>query len=448
MLPYSACIVKHFLPSRLYIFARTLPFPRVLPYNRHMEFKYFKNMLVISGVKPFDLEKCCTCGQAFRWVKNPVHMQAGLFDECGLPDAEASLAFTGVIRGRAVLVMQSDDSLIVTPCAKGEAQLFIDYFDLKRDYSAVEAALAADERLRVCLPGSSGIRVFNQEPFEALISFIISANNNIKRISGIIDRLCSLAGEKLPVRYFSDCAAADCDFGTNSEVFAFPTPERIAALSEDELKQIGAGYRAPYIIKSAKRIADGYDLEKLRSLPTAEAQKELLTFPGVGPKVADCILLFSLGHADAFPVDVWIERAMTELYFSDSSTADVSAARPAPAKSEIQAAARSIGKLSGIVVKNRETGEERELSVSGAFIAVGFAPNNGVFAELVKLDESGFIRSGEDCKTSRPEIFAAGDCRTKSVRQLVTAGADGGVAAIAACEYIDSMQNAEKAAES
>ena len=193
MLPYSACIVKHFLPSRLYIFAKTLPFPRVLPYNRHMEFKYFKNMLVISGVKPFDLEKCCTCGQAFRWVKNPVHMQAGLFDECGLPDAEASLAFTGVIRGRAVLVMQSDDSLIVTPCAKGEAQLFIDNLDLKRDYSAVEAALAADERLRVCLPGSSGIRVFTQEPFEALISFIISANNNIKRISGIIDRLCSLA---------------------------------------------------------------------------------------------------------------------------------------------------------------------------------------------------------------------------------------------------------------
>ena len=329
MLPYSACIVKHFLPSQLYIFAKTLPFPRVLPYNRHMEFKYFKNMLVISGVKPFDLEKCCTCGQAFRWVKNPVHMQAGLFDECGLPDAEASLAFAGVIRGRAVLVMQSGDSLIVTPCAKGEAQLFVDYFDLKRDYSAVEAALAADERLRVCLPGSSGIRVFNQEPFEALISFIISANNNIKRISGIIDRLCSLAGEKLPVRYFSDCAAADCDFG--------------------ELKQIGAGYRAPYIIKSAKRIADGYDLEKLRSLPTAEARKELLTFPGVGPKVADCILLFSLGHADAFPVDVWIERAMTELYFSDSSTSDTSAARPAPAKSEIQAAARSIGKLSGIV---------------------------------------------------------------------------------------------------
>lgn len=77
MLSYSACIVKHFSPSRLYIFAKTLPFPRVLPYNRHMEFKYFKNMLVISGVKPFDLEKCCTCGQAFRWVKTHMRVQAG-----------------------------------------------------------------------------------------------------------------------------------------------------------------------------------------------------------------------------------------------------------------------------------------------------------------------------------------------------------------------------------
>ncbi len=349
MLPYSGCIVKHFLLPRLYIFGKTLPFPRNLPYNRHMKFKYFKNMLVINGTKPFDLEKSCTCGQAFRWVKTPLHMQAGLFGECGLHDAEDPPAFTGVIRGRAVLVVQSGNSLIVTPCAKGEAQLFIDYFDLKRDYYAVEAALAADERLRVCLPGSSGIRVFNQEPFEALISFIISANNNIKRISGIIDRLCSLAGERLPVRYFSDCAADGCGFGKSSEVFAFPTPERIAALSEDELKQIGAGYRASYIIKSAKRIADGYDLEKLRSLSTVEARKELLTFPGVGPKVADCILLFSLGHADAFPVDVWIERAMTELYFSDFLISDTSAARPAPTKSDIQAAARSIGKLSGIV---------------------------------------------------------------------------------------------------
>lgn len=141
-----------------------------------------------------------------------------------------------------------------------------------------------------------------------------------------------MAGEKLPVRYFSDCAAAVADFGKNSEVFAFPTPERIAALSEDELKQIGAGYRAPYIIKSAKRIADGYDLEKLRSLPTAEARKELLTFPGVGPKVADCILLFSLGHADAFPVDVWIEQCNDRTVFSDSSTADTPAARPAACK--------------------------------------------------------------------------------------------------------------------
>lgn len=98
------------------------------------------------------------------------------------------------------------------------------------------------------------------------------------------------------------------------------------------------------------------------------------------------------------------------------------------------------GKLSEIIVKNRETGAERALEVSGAFIAVGFEPNNGAFEGLVSLDESGFIRSGEDCRTSRPEIFVAGDCRTKSVRQLVTAGSDGGVAAIAACEYLDGQE--------
>lgn len=331
MLPYAARIVKQFFRNLLYIFGIILPFSRGLPYNRRMEFRYLKNMLIFSGIEPFDLKKCCTCGQAFRWVESPLRLPA----EYTLPNTQIS-AFSGVVRGRAVLSVQSGSTLVITPCAENDAQLFIDYFDLERDYSAVEAALAVDERLRVCLPGSSGIRVFNQEPFEALISFIISANNNIKRISGIIDRLCSHAGEKLSVRYFPECNA-------DVETFAFPVPERIAALSEAELKQIGTGYRAPYIIKSARRIADGYDLERLRGLPTAEARKELLTFPGVGPKVADCILLFSLGHPDAFPVDVWIERAMTELYFSDSPS------RPAPTKAEIQTAARSIGSLSGII---------------------------------------------------------------------------------------------------
>ena len=177
----------------------------------------------------------------------------------------------------------------------------------------------------MCLPGATGIRVFNQEPFEALISFIISANNNIKRISGIIDRLCALAGERLEL--------------DGTEMYAFPSPDAIASLSVDRLTAIGAGYRAPYIIESAKKIADGYDLEKLRDMSLESARKELLSFKGVGPKVCDCILLFSLGHTDAFPIDVWIDRAMNELFFDSVP----------PKKTEMREAVKSIGEYSGII---------------------------------------------------------------------------------------------------
>lgn len=268
--------------------------------------------LVVRELSRFDLAKCATCGQAFRWA------------ECERRPGELS-AFTCVIRGSAVRASQTEDALIVYPCAEDEAQNYIDYFDLERDYGMIEQLIAADPRLAVCLPGAEGIRVFNQEPFEALISFIISANNNIKRISGIVERLCRLAGKALEAG--------------GHELYAFPTPQAIAALSERQLKEIGAGYRAPYILHSAQRIAEGYDLEALRDMPLEAARKELLSFKGVGPKVADCILLFSLGHTDAFPIDVWIDRAMNELFFGS-----------VPAKkSEMKQAAAGMGRYSGII---------------------------------------------------------------------------------------------------
>lgn len=270
--------------------------------------------LYIRELKRFDLEKCATCGQAFRWK------------ECEKNAAAREIsAFTCVIRGKAVRAAQTEEYLSLFPCSDEEAAVYIDYFDLERDYSSIEAMIAADPRLSVCLPGAEGIRVFNQEPFEALISFIISANNNIKRISGIVERLCRLAGEKLV--FMGD------------ETYAFPSPEAIAALDVEQLKAIGAGYRAPYIIESAKRIAGGYDLETLRAMPLQAARKELLGFMGVGPKVADCILLFSLGHTDAFPIDVWIDRAMNELFFDSVP----------PKKSEMREAVASIGRYSGII---------------------------------------------------------------------------------------------------
>lgn len=280
-----------------------------------MLFEIKNDTLIIRGLQRFDLDKCATCGQAFRWNACEIDQAAG--EKC---------AFTCVIRGRAVRAAQTDELFTVRPCANEEqAHEYIAYFDLERDYAEIEALIAADPRLSVCLPGAEGIRVFNQEPFEALISFIISANNNIKRISGIVERLCRLCGEKL-------------EFMGN-ELFAFPTPDAIAGLSEQQLKDIGTGYRAPYIVDTARRIAAGYDLERLRDMPLDAARRELLSFKGVGPKVADCILLFSLGHTDAFPIDVWIDRAMNELFFDSVP----------PKKSEMRDAVAAMGRYSGII---------------------------------------------------------------------------------------------------
>ncbi len=271
-----------------------------------MDISYKDGSPVISGVECFDLEKSCSCGQAFRW-------------------RAFSGGQLGIVRGRPVLAVMDGTDLILKGADADDAPLWARYFDLYRDYASVEKAVENDPRLAVCFPEAHGIRVFDQEPFEALISFIISQNNNIKRISGIVERLCALAGE--PVRFMGET------------LFAFPAPERIAALSVEELTGIGTGYRAPFIKAAAERIADGYDLERLRDMELSEARSELLSFYGVGPKVADCVLLFSLGHTDAFPVDVWIDRAVKALFFDGGSAK----------KAELLEAADSLGEYSGII---------------------------------------------------------------------------------------------------
>ena len=183
----------------------------------------------------------------------------------------------------------------------------------------------AEPELAVCFPEAHGIRVFNQEPYEALISFIISQNNNIKRISGIIERLSAKCGEPL-------------DF-MGERLYAFPSAERIAALSIEELTALGTGYRAPFIKAAAEKTAVGYDLEALRDMPLSDARQELLRFNGIGPKVADCVLLFSLQHTDAFPIDVWIDRAMKAMFFEGNKVK----------KAELYEAVDKLGEYSGII---------------------------------------------------------------------------------------------------
>lgn len=272
----------------------------------YTDYEIKNGTLTIRGIDRIDIERSCACGQSFRWKK----------------DGDG---FVAPALGRVVRVCQNDCDISIYPCKKGEEKDWLAYFDLDRDYAAIEKRLSVDEQLSMCIGSASGIRVFAQEPFETLITFIISANNNIGRIAGIVERLCALCGEK-----------AELD---GKEYYLFPKPESIAALEESELVRIGSGYRAPYIKKSAAIIAGGYQLEKLRDMPLDIARKELLKFPGVGPKVADCVLLFGLGHTDAFPVDVWIGRAMSEIYFDGES----------PKKKQLEAAIRALGSESGIV---------------------------------------------------------------------------------------------------
>ncbi len=265
-------------------------------------------ILTFHGIERLSLPRSCACGQSFRWRV----------------DGDG---FTAPAWGRMIHAEQDEaaSELRLSPCAPEDAALWIKYFDLDRDYASLEAKLQVDPDLSPCVPCATGIRVFTQEPFETLITFIISANNNIKRIAGIVERLCVKAGEKT---FFRGC-----------EYSLFPTPQAVATLSVDELTALGAGYRAPFIKKSAGIIADGYDLTALADMPLDQARKELLAFPGVGPKVADCVLLFSLSHTDAFPVDVWIDRAMTAIYFGGDT----------PRRRDLEQAIRALGSESGIV---------------------------------------------------------------------------------------------------
>lgn len=242
-----------------------------------MDIRFNQGQLTITGITNFLLSDCLTSGQAFRWK----------------PRGEG---FFGVALGKAVTAEQQGDTLILQGIKEEDADAFIDYFDLRRDYGAVKAMYAADPFLCEGMTYAPGMRVLRQPPFETLISFIISANNNVKRIMGIIETLCE--------RYGAPLAGG----------FDFPKPEVLAAQSEDALKACGAGYRARYIIGASRAVADGLDLNNIARMPYDLARQELAKLPGVGLKVADCVALYSMGFTQAFPADVWMLRVLCGAY--------------------------------------------------------------------------------------------------------------------------------------
>ena len=238
----------------------------------------------LAGVDELDIVKTFECGQCFRW------------------NADSDGVYTGVAFGFLARVWAENGRVYLRSAAPED--MWRSYFDLDRDYAAASSGFDGGDYLAECVEFGRGIRILRQDGWEALCSFIISQCNNISRIKGIVERLCELFGDELEFegrRYYS-----------------FPPAERIAELNVDELAPLRCGYRAPYIISAAIAVATGaLDLKELAAADSVTAKKELLKLNGVGEKVANCVVLFGLYHMEAFPIDVWIRRALKEHFPPD-----------------------------------------------------------------------------------------------------------------------------------
>lgn len=224
-----------------------------------------------------DLRQTLFCGQCFRFRE--------------LSDTE----FEGIAGNKYVRLTQETDGVSLE-CEKEDLSFWEEYFDLELDYSALIKGFGSDETLKKACRGRK-IRVLRQLPFETLISFIISQNNNIKRIAGIIDRLCESFGK--PVE----------------GGFAFPEAEELKGISESDLAPLRAGFRAKYIVDAVERVNSGeIDFTEISALDDDEAREKLKLIKGVGDKVADCVLLFGLHRLSAVPKDVWIKRVNAYYY--------------------------------------------------------------------------------------------------------------------------------------
>ena len=215
-------------------------------------------------------------------------------------------SYTGVFENNVINVAVKNEQIVFKGICNGNIQDIVnEYFDLHRDYTKIQENLSKiDEPLKMSVQYGKGIRLLNQNLWETIISFIISANNNIPRIKGIIERLSKQYGN--PIEW------------NNQIYYTFPTPEELSKASITDLRALGLGFRDQRVYETTKIIlTKQVDLGKLKQEKGTKRIREiLLTLPGVGPKVADCIMLFStLKCLDVFPVDVWVRRVMNELYF-------------------------------------------------------------------------------------------------------------------------------------
>lgn len=270
---------------------------------------------IIKNCNTFELKDIFECGQCFRFNKK----------EDG--------SYTGVVGNNVINVKKVDNEIHVKSVGEDNLEeLVINYFDLNRDYEQIKDKLSKiDENMEKSISYGKGIRILNQDLWEMIISFIISANNNIPRIKGIIDRMSERYGRKIIFE--------------GKEYYTFPTVDELSKASVEDLRTLGLGFRDVRVYETTKIIKNKeVDLEQLKNEKDFnKVRNTLLTLPGVGPKVADCILLFStLKRWEAFPIDVWVRRVMNELYIKNPDETKVK-------KEEIEKIAyEKFGNLAGV----------------------------------------------------------------------------------------------------
>lgn len=252
----------------------------------------------IKNQDSFKLKDIFECGQCFRW------------------NEQNDGSYTGVWKNNVVNVKQNGkDITFQGVCLDGNIEDEVKfYFDLNRNYEDIKKELSnIDENMNQSIKYGEGIRILNQDLWETIISFIISANNNIPRIKGIIERLSKAYGKEI-------------EFNGNI-YYTFPLPEDLKDVTVEEYRKLGLGFRDVRLYETTKMVLEKkIDLESLSQNPnTNEIREKLLELAGVGPKVADCILLFStLKRFEVFPIDVWVRRVMNDLYIKEEDENKVS----------------------------------------------------------------------------------------------------------------------------
>ena len=250
----------------------------------------------IENADSFELKDIFDCGQCFRW------------------NEQEDGSYTGVFKGNVLNVKKEENKVTFKGICNGDIKEVVeDYFDLNRDYEKIKETLShIDDNMKKSVEYGKGIRILNQDLWETIISFIISANNNIPRIKGIIERLSKNYGKEI-------------DY-SGEKYYTFPTTEELKDVSVEKYRELGLGFRDIRLYETTKMILNReVDLDELRNNPnTMEVRDKLLTLSGVGPKVADCILLFSdLKRFEVFPIDVWVRRVMNDLYIKNEDETKV-----------------------------------------------------------------------------------------------------------------------------